>query len=153
MAIVAPTFATGKWSQERGREAIAQARDFCIQHPDIDEERLVLAGISEAGIGVLHEAAVAPREWEKLLLISPFIEQQTINSQPFIDGWRDRKAMIITGEQDTSASGKSIRAAQATMESFKMRLTTHYLPSDDPFLFLSEWSSLQKLIQPWLVKP
>ena len=153
VAIVAPTFATGKWSQEGGRAAIARAREFCIQHPDIDEERLVLAGISEAGIGVLHEAAVAPREWEKLLLISPFIEQQTINSQPFIDGWRDRKAMIITGEQDTSASGKSIRAAQATMESFKMRLTTHYLPSDDPFLFLSEWSSLQKLIQPWLVKP
>ena len=153
VAIVAPTFATGKWSQERGRAAIAQAREFCIQHPDIDEEKLVLAGISEAGIGVLHEAAVAPHEWEKLLLISPFIEQQTINSQLFIDGWRDRKAMIITGELDTSASGKSIRAAQATMESFEMRLTTHYLPSGDPFLFLSEWSSVQKLIQPWLVKP
>ena len=152
-AIVAPTFATGKWSQKGGRAAIAQARNFCIQHPDIDEKRLVLAGISEAGIGLLREAAVAPSEWDKLLLISPLIHQHTMDSKPFIDGWRDRQALIIAGDQTTSASGKSVRTAQASMESFGMRLTTHYLSSSDPFLFLSEWASVKKLIEDWLVNP
>ncbi len=152
-AIVAPTFATGKWSQKGGQAAIAQARNFCIQHPDIDESRLILAGMSEAGVGLLREAAVAPSEWHRLLLISPFIEQETIDSKPFIDGWHDRQALIIAGDQTTSASGKPVRTAQASMESFGMRLTTHYLSSGDPFLFLSEWASVKKLIEDWLVNP
>ena len=142
VAIVAPTFATGQWSQEGGRAAIAEAREFCIQHRAIDENRLVLAGISEAGIGVLREAAAAPQGWDKLLLISPVIEQEIINSKPFIDGWRN-----------TLGPGQSIREAQASMESLGIRLSTHYLSSSEPFLFLSDWTSFQKLIQPWLAKP
>ncbi|HCQ37638.1 MAG TPA: hypothetical protein DIV39_00660 [Verrucomicrobiales bacterium] len=153
VAIVAPTFATGQWSQEGGRAAIAEAREFCIQHRAIDENRLVLAGISEAGIGVLREAAAAPQGWDKLLLISPVIEQEIINSKPFIDGWRNREAMIITSERNTLGPGRSIREAQASMESLGIRLSTHYLPSSEPFLFLSDWTSFQKLIQPWLAKP
>ena len=153
VAIVAPTFATGQWSQEGGRAAIAEAREFCIQHRAIDENRLVLAGISEAGIGVLREAAAAPQGWDKLLLISPVIEQEIINSKPFIDGWRNREAMIITSERNTLGPGQSIREAQASMESLGIRLSTHYLSSSEPFLFLSDWTSFQKLIQPWLAKP
>ena len=150
VAVVAPTFGSGEWSRTGGRAAIAQAREFCITHPDIDEGRLILAGIGRGGTGALQEAAALPQEWERLLLLAPVTEELKIGSKSLSDAWRGRKAMIISEHGETSFPGQSIHNALTGMEALGIRLTTHYLSTGDRFLFLPDWSLIRQQIESWL---
>ncbi len=152
VAIVAPTFGAGNWDRDGGLEVIEQARQFCVAHPRIDEEKLVLAGISNGGTGVIHGGLADPGKWRGLLFLSPVLEKSAIESNAFANGWGGRKALIITGERDKRITADYVRKAVAGMEEIKMELETHYLPDKDHFLIYSDWPEVQKIIGKWVEK-
>tara|TARA_B100000519_G_C13981431_1_gene314829 strand:- start:74 stop:592 length:519 start_codon:yes stop_codon:yes gene_type:complete len=149
-AIVAPSFGAGNWSREGGLEAIEQARQFCMDHPRIDGNKLILAGLSKGGAGVTRGGRATPAKWQGLLFISPVIEKSIIESEDFRNGWGGRKALIITGEQDEQISPEHVRKAVSSMAEIKMDVTAHYLPGSHHFLFLSEQERVGKMISDWL---
>ena len=149
-AIVAPSFGAGNWSREGGLEAIEQARQFCMDHPRIDGNKLILAGLSKGGAGVTRGGRATPAKWQGLLFISPVIEKSIIESEDFRNGWGGRKALIITGEQDEQISPEHVRKAVSSMAEIKMEVTAHYLPGSHHFLFLSEQERVGKMISDWL---
>ena len=152
VAIVAPAFGTGNWEKDGGLEAIEQARKFCAAHPRIDEEKLVLAGISNGGTGVIQGGLADPGKWRGLLFLSPVLEKSAVESNAFADGWGGRKALIITGEQDKRTTADYVRKAVSGMEAINMELEAHYLPDKDHFLIYSDWPEVQKLIEKWVKK-
>lgn len=149
-AIVAPTFGAGSWSQEGGPGAIAQARKFCVNNPQIDPDKLILAGLSDGGAGVLREAGAHPGKWQRLLLLSPVIEQHTLESDTFARGWSERRALIITGERDKRATADHVRRAETSMKKIKMEVESHYLADGDQFLIYTGWPALEEIISQWL---
>src|ERR1051326_5121800 len=46
VAIVAPTFGFGNWHRPGGVEAIESAYSYCASQPEIDSQRIFLAGLS-----------------------------------------------------------------------------------------------------------
>jgi len=150
VAIVAPTFGSGNWSEDGGLEAIEQAREFCVNHPRIDDDNLVLAGIANGGTGVSLGGRATPEKWEGLLFLSPVIERSIVESDAFANGWGGRKALIITGERDRHTTSAYVRKAAAGMKEIDMELKEHYLPDRDHFLIYSDWPRLQTLIGNWL---
>ena len=149
-AIVAPSFGSGNWARDGGLEAIEQARRFCVDDPRIDGNRLILAGLSHGATGVTRGGRATPDKWQGLLLLSPVIERDIIESEEFRDGWGGRKALVITGEQDKQTPPGHIRRAVSSLDEIKMEVTTHYLPGGHHFLFLSEQEQVSKLIGAWL---
>ena len=149
-AIVAPTFGAGSWSQEGGLNAIAKAREFCVNNPQIDPDKLILAGLSGGGKGVLREAGAHPGKWQGLLLLSPVIDQHILESDAFARGWPGRRALIITGERDKRASADQVRRAETSMKKINMEVESHYLPDGDHFLIYTDWSALREIIAQWL---
>ena len=150
VAIVAPTFGGGNWSGDGGLDAIEQAREFCVNHPRIDGDNLVLAGIANGGTGVILGGRATPEKWRGLLFLSPVIKGKIIESDAFANGWGGRKALIITGERDKHTTSDDVRKAAAGMKEIKMELKEHYLPDRDHFLIYSDWPRLQTLIGKWL---
>ncbi|MBI22706.1 MAG: hypothetical protein CMN05_03815 [Roseibacillus sp.] len=150
VAIVAPTFGSGNWSGEDGLEAIEQTREFCVSHPRIDGENLILAGIATGGTGVTLGGRATPEKWRGLLFLSPVIEKNIVESDAFANGWGGRKALIITGERDKHTTSDYVRKAAASMKDIKMELKEHYLPDRDHFLIYSDWPRLQELIGAWI---
>ena len=150
VAIVVPTFGAGNWDRDGGLEVIEKARKFCAAHPRIDEGKLVLAGISNGGTGVIRGGMADPGKWRGLLFLSPVLEKSAVESNAFADGWGGRKALIITGASDKRTTADYVRKAVAGMEAINMELETHYLPDKDHFLIYSDWPEVQKLIEEWV---
>ena len=150
VAIVAPTFGAGAWDQDGGLDAIGKARKFCVENPHIDADKLILAGLSDGGAGVLREAGANPGKWQGLLLLSPVIEQRALESDAFATGWSKRRALIITGERDKRTTADQVRRAETSMKKIKMEVESHYLPDGDHFLIYTDWSALREIITQWL---
>ena len=99
---------------------------------------------------MLREAGAHPGKWQRLLLLSPVIEQHTLESDTFARGWSERRALIITGERDKRATADHVRRAETSMKKIKMEVESHYLADGDQFLIYTGWPALEEIISQWL---
>ncbi|MCI0397870.1 MAG: alpha/beta fold hydrolase [Chloroflexi bacterium] len=102
--IVAPSFGFGNWLKPGGREAIFRALDHAQTVAPIDPRQVYLAGLSNGGLGVSQAAAAAPERFTGLIFLSPVMATDLVESQPFLDAWRGRPVLVITGEADERIS-------------------------------------------------
>ena len=150
IAIVAPSFGAGNWYKDGGLEAIEQARLFCEEHPMIDSKRIVLAGLSNGGLGVTRGARATPNAWRGLIFLSPVFEKMVVDSEEFANGWAGRSVLIITGEEDKRTTPTRIREVEELLTGLTMKVESHHLPDEDHFLAYSDWPKVSRLMIEWL---
>lgn len=150
VAIVAPTFGAGNWSQPGGLKAIELARAFCLKNPRLDAGRIILAGVSNGGSGVSRAAAEKPAAWYGLVLLSPVLEKSVLDTPEFKTGWRGRPVLLISGEKDRRIPAAHLRTLEKSITDSAVRVESHYLPGEDHFLAFPAWPAVRKLIVDWM---
>ena len=116
----------------------------------IDSKRIVLAGLSNGGMGVTRGARATPNAWRGLIYLSPVFEQTVVDSEEFANGWAGRSVLIITGEEDKRTTPTRIREVEELMTGLTMKVESHHLPDEDHFLAYSDWPKVSRLMIEWL---
>jgi len=149
-AIVAPGFGLGNWHKPGGIETIEAARQFCAQHPELDPKRIILAGLSNGGMGVSRAARANPQSYQGLLYISPVMEKAVLISHDFVQGWKDRPVLIIHGSQDKRIPQEYVGERVLELYQNDIRPDVKIYNDEDHFLFFSKRHEIIEEIHRWI---
>ncbi len=149
VAIVAPSFGIGNWYLEGGMDAVEAALEVCQDHPELDADRIVLAGLSNGGTGVSRAASLKPEAFRGLMFLSPVIEREVVGNMSFADSWSDRPVLVITGAMDRRIPLTYVEEAVTDMTDRGIRVTSNVFPSEDHFLFFSIPDQVMDEVAAW----
>lgn len=132
--VVAPGFGFGHWQRPGGVEAVEEARTWALETLPVDPSRMVLAGLSNGGRGVMRAIeADAERRWRAVILISAVVDVEP--SEP---AWRDRPVLVMHGLKDDRIEERWFRLALASLHDARATVTAKASPEADHFFVFSE---------------
>ncbi len=146
VAIVAPTFGFGNWSMPGGVEAIERAREFCARNPLLDTNRIVLAGLSNGGLGVTRAGGGTPANYRGFIYISGVIE----NDPAFAAAAKGMPLLIIHGAEDERIPRKYIDEAINGMRQQGLAPEVTFYADEDHFLIFSKRNEVARQLSAWL---
>ncbi len=149
-AVVAPSFGLGNWNRDGGTAAIERARLWCATQQNLDPERIFLVCLSNGGRGLLRAAIQNPQGYKGLISISGYLERDLVESASFLSAWRDRPVLVLQGEKDDRVLPTEVRRNVEIMNLGGIRVTTHFYPESDHFLFFSNRQEVKEAIGTWL---
>jgi len=148
--IIAPSFGFGNWSRAGGDEAVLAALDDAATIVDLDPQRIYLAGISNGGIGVSSGALATPGRFRGLIYLSPVLPDKIVRSAEFLEAWRNRPVLVITGETDRRIPARYVTTEVSGLNSGGVAVTYITYPDEDHFLFFSQPASVLNDVEKWL---
>ncbi len=138
--VVAPAFGFGNWHRHGGVETIETARRHALETLPIDPDRMVLAGLSNGGRGVMRAIeADADRRWKAVILLSAVVDVD-----PSEAAWKGRPVLVIHGLKDDRIAEKWFRLAVKALEDVGAAVTTRADPDEDHFLVFSRRDELEQ---------
>lgn len=143
--VVAPGFGFGNWQRPGGVEAVEAARQYAIDSLPVDSDRIVLAGLSNGGRGVMRTIETNGRAYRAVVLISAVVD---VDPTPAL--WRDRSVLLLHGLKDDRISEKWFRLAESSLRAAGARLTVHTDPEEDHFLIFSRRDEFAAWVLPFL---
>jgi pimeloyl-ACP methyl ester carboxylesterase len=149
LTVAAPSFGYGAWEHPDGVGVVERCL-YAVSFGPADMSRVYLAGISQGGAGVLRAAAAAPDRYAGLILLSPTIEPEVVESPAFRDGWRGRPVFVAHGGRDHNVTPESVAAGVAAMRAAGVDVTFHFDPDADHFLFFADLDGVHRRIGEWL---
>ncbi len=141
VAIVAPSFGFGNWDQDGGVEMVDTAYDYIAHHAELDASRVVLAGLSNGGIGVSRAFCRTPERYKGLIYISAVMEEEVMASQEFVKACVGKRILALHGDQDERIPLRYVKGPLASL-SAKVEVQTQFYSGEDHFLFLSKRDEL-----------
>jgi pimeloyl-ACP methyl ester carboxylesterase len=147
IAVIAPTFGFGNWDRPGGMEAVDAAYRACLQQPDVDPKRIVLAGLSNGGLGVSRAASLNPARYQGLIYLSAVLEPEVVNSAAFRQGCAGKPVLVIHGSEDERIPRLFIDPVLADLP---LKIQTKFYPHEDHFLILSRRSEVMADIARWM---
>ncbi len=148
--IIAPSFGFGNWSRPGGLAAASLALDDAATLIEIDPDRVYLAGLSNGGLGVSELAATFPERFRGLILLSPVMDTEIVNSAEFHDSWRESPILVITGEADQRIPVSYVERQVSVLQTGGVDVTYIAYPGEDHFLFFSQLTNVLSDISAWL---
>lgn len=137
--VVAPGFGFGNWHHEGGVEAIDAARRYAVESLPVDPQRLVLAGLSNGGRGVMRAIeADEARAWRGAILLSAVVDVE-----PSVDAWRGRPVLLVHGLRDDRIAAKWFQLATDALRTAGAKVTAFSDPDEDHFLVFSRRDEVQ----------
>ncbi len=149
-AIVAPSFGFGNWQRQGGVAVIEAARQYCVEHPGLDEDRIILAGLSNGGLGVSRAAGVNPYGYHGLLYISCVLERIVLVSPEFVQGWKGRPVLILHGSQDARIPKDYIDRTVLDLYHNGLWPEVRFYDDEDHFLIFSKRVEIMGQIGRWV---
>ena len=149
MIVVCPSFGFGDWWQPGGMEAVERARRYAINAFGADEQRIVLAGLSNGGTGVTRAASDRPARWAGLVFLSAFIEGNVIREPEFAQAAAGRPMLVIHGMTDDRLPLRGIQRALVTLEGEGARVESWLVPEQDHFLFFDRGEDVLQRVETW----
>ncbi len=148
--IIAPSFGFGNWRQEGGVTAVLNALDHASSLTNIDPNHIYLAGLSNGGLGVSLTADVQPDRFHGLIFISPALATEITDHEPFLNNWRNKPILLITGAEDKRIPISYIQSHLAIWQQHNLPLTTAIYANEDHFLFFAQANTVLADISQWL---
>jgi hypothetical protein len=148
--IVAPSFGFGNWLRPGGVEAATRALDDAATVVELDPDRIYLAGISNGGLGVSRLAMASPEQFQGLIFLSPVMAAEIVDSTEFLDTWRGRPVLVITGEGDQRIPLKYVTRRVLNLQASGVEVTYLTYPDEDHFLFFSQPTSVLNDVSNWI---
>lgn len=141
-AVVSPSFGFGHWARPEGVDLVQQTLDWIAAQPELDGERVVLAGLSNGGLGVSRAAAALPGAFEALIYLSPVIEP---GQMPAVAAAHDGPVIVITGDADRRIPLWWVQEAVDALAAAGTEVSLEVAPGEDHFLFFTqrEWCIAQ----------
>lgn len=140
--VVAPGFGFGNWHHAGGVEAIEAARRYAIESLPVDPERLVLAGLSNGGRGVVRAIeADQARAWRGVVLLSAVVDVD-----PTPAAWRGRPVLLVHGLEDDRIAAKWFHLATVALRTAGASVIAFSDPQEDHFLVFSRRDEVQSWV-------
>jgi len=136
IAVVSPTFGFGNWHHPGGMEALDWAYAYCTNHSALDAGRIVLAGLSNGGIGVSRAVCQNPGRFRGLLYISAVMEAEVMASPAFSQGCQGKPMLVLHGGEDERIPLQYVEQPLAGLIG-TAAVKTKFYAGEDHFLFLS----------------
>ncbi len=151
LAVVAPSFGCGSWYQRGGMEVIDVAYEYCAHHPELDTNRIILAGLSNGGIGVSRGMCLHADRYCGLVYISPVLEPDVVGSPVFVQACAGKPILVLHGDQDDRIPRKYVEEPLKSLAG-KVSVDAHYFPGEDHFLILSKRDEVLEQVGKWMAK-
>lgn len=151
VAIVAPSFGSGSWHHRGGMEAIDTAYEYCARHPGLDAQRIVLAGLSNGGIGVSRALCLNPQRYRGLIYISPVLEPDVVGSPVFAQACAGKPILVLHGDEDERIPRRYVEEPLRSLAG-KVSVEAKYFPGEDHFLILSKRDEVLEEVRKWIGK-
>jgi pimeloyl-ACP methyl ester carboxylesterase len=149
VAIVAPSFGCGSWHHSGGMGAIDAAYEYCARHPELDARRVVLAGLSNGGIGVSRAMCMHPERYRGLVYISPVLEPEVVGSPVFVQACAGKPVLVLHGDEDERIPRRYVEEPLRSLGG-KVSVTAKYYPGEDHFLILSKRDDVLEEVAKWM---
>ena len=148
--LIAPGYGFGIWNGDAGVDAVRRALDDASTVVEIDPDRVVLAGLSNGGLGVSYSGDAYPDRFKGLIFLSPVIEETVTEGDHFLTAWKDRPVLIITGGADKRIPSYWVKLEASNMTDAGVDVT--YIPylGYDHFLVFTGRDAVMADIQEWL---
>ncbi|MBM4776979.1 MAG: hypothetical protein GQE15_04680 [Archangiaceae bacterium] len=143
--VVAPGFGFGNWHQPGGVEAVEASRQYAISSLPVDSARVVLAGLSNGGRGVMRTIERNGRAYRAVVLISAVVDVD-----PTPEVWRDRSVLLMHGLKDDRITERWFRLAESSLREAGARLTVRTDPEEDHFFIFSRRDEFAAWVLPFL---
>jgi len=115
----------------------------------LDAGRIVLAGLSNGGIGVSRAVCQNSERFRGLIYISGVMESAVMESPSFLQSCKGKPVLVIHGDQDERIPLKYVEQRLAGLTG-KVEVKTKYYPSEDHFLFLSRRAEVMEDVFSWM---
>jgi pimeloyl-ACP methyl ester carboxylesterase len=148
-AVVAPSFGMGWWRQEGAMPTVARALEWIDQQPELDGERMILAGLSNGGPGVQKAAMEFPERWDGVVFLSAVMELDGIFDLGESLAERGTPVLVITGDAERRIP---LEYTQAGVESLRMvgaETSFEVFPGEDHFLLFSQPAAVMDRLGAW----
>jgi predicted esterase len=149
VAIVAPTFGFGNWSRPGAMEAVDWAYAYCTNHAELDAGRVVLAGLSNGGLGVSRAICRHPDRYRGLVYLSGVMEPDVMASPAFQQSCKGKPILVLHGSQDERIPLAYINQILNGL-SGEIVVETKFYPEEDHFLILSKRDEWTKVVFRWM---
>jgi predicted esterase len=152
VAILAPGLGMGTWPKAGTEACIREALAVCASHPRLDENRVVLVGLSNGGIALSHSAPFAD-QLQGFIGISPVLHRRAFEDFDFQAAWRGKPVLLLHGPEDRRIPLSTVKAAASDMRRGGLQVTTEFFEGEDHFLFFNQRAAVLEAIWAWLPKP
>jgi pimeloyl-ACP methyl ester carboxylesterase len=150
LVIIAPSYGFGNWRAEDSIAVVSAALADAATQVEIDPDRVYLAGLSNGGLGVSHLALAQPERFRGLIFLSPVMDTRIVSSPAFLERWRGRPVLVITGAADERIPLAYVRQRVVDLQAGGVAVTEKVYPGEDHFLFFSQPEPVLAEVQGWL---
>jgi pimeloyl-ACP methyl ester carboxylesterase len=137
-AVIAPDNGFGNWRDAETRETLDLMITTITNHPRLDENRMMLAGLSNGGIGATKMATYSPERWESITLISPVLPFAFTEKQHEVFVQEQTPIHIISGDIDRRIPAEYLVQRQAKLQSRGLNVSYEEVEGEDHFLMFSQ---------------
>ncbi len=150
LVIIAPSYGFGNWRYEASLAVVSAALADAATQVELDPERIYLAGLSNGGLGVSHLALAQPERFRGLIFLSPVMDSRIVSSPAFLEQWRDRPVLVLTGAADERIPLAYVQERVAGLRAGGVAVTERVYPGETHFLFFSQSEPILAEVQRWL---
>jgi pimeloyl-ACP methyl ester carboxylesterase len=149
-AVVAPSFGMGWWRQRQALPALERSLAWIDEQPDLDGDRLILAGLSNGGPGVQRAALAYPDRWDGVVFLNAVMDGDQVLRMSRTLAEREVPILVVTGDAERRIPVDFTRTWVATMAIDHDRVQLEVYPGEDHFLLFSQPGAVMDLLGRWV---
>jgi pimeloyl-ACP methyl ester carboxylesterase len=150
LVIIAPSFGFGNWRYAESVDVVSRALADAATQVELDPNRVYLAGLSNGGLGVSYLALAQPERFRGLIFLSPVMRDKIIDDSAFLEKWRGRPVLVITGEEDERIPLLYVQQRVDILRAGGVDVTEQVYPGEDHFLVFSQPEAIRADVSRWL---
>jgi pimeloyl-ACP methyl ester carboxylesterase len=149
-AVVAPSFGMGWWRQDAAMPTVARTLEWIDQQPELDGQRVILAGLSNGGPGVSRAASAFPDRWQGVVFLSAVMEEDRLFELGEAMAARDVPMLVITGDAERRIPIAYTRACAQSLGMVHDRVQLEVYEGEDHFLLFSQPDEVMQRLGGWV---
>jgi len=147
--VVAPSFGFGFWNQAGGVAAIQRAFWTAVRTLPVDPSRIVLAGISNGGLGVSIAGLADGEHFRGLVYLSAVLDAGVPSLPIFEEKWKGKPILVVHGAVDPRIPEGNIGRAVAAMRDRGARVSYERVPDASHWLMFSHAPRVEAVLTAW----
>lgn len=150
MVVISPTYGFGNWRDQDTSRLVQGALDDAAQVVAIDRNNVHVAGLSNGGLGVSQAGRGLGASLRSLIFLSPVFDLSSTSTREFIQQWRGRPILVISGREDDRIPIDYVSSNVALLEGSGASVTFQPVEGADHFLMFSHRALMHQSIRDWL---
>ena len=150
MILVAPSYGMGNWHEPDTSRIVQAALDDAAKVITIAPRQMHLIGLSNGGLGVSQAGSSLGDTFQSLTFLSPVFDGPMVRSPPFVQHWRGRPVLVISGRSDDRVPFAYVTETVSTMISEGIAVTLKPVDGADHFMLFSHSDAVIGMVSTWL---